>query len=551
MTASDKSSVDTDAPVLIAGGGLVGSTMAMILANHGIKSITVERNTSISNLPRAAYFNLRTLEIFREAGIEEQVRRQSEKEFVPEGALITMDCLAGKKIADIIPTLNEGVEALSPCRRLFISQPGLEPILRARAEQIGASVLEGHEVAGIEQDSTGVTITARSVTDGTERRLRGRYLVGADGAHSKVRDLLGIPFEGRGVFSNSITIYFTADLWPQLGDKPLSVIYINNPALGGFFRMNRDCQSGFLVINTVGDPKTNPDVANAAADISEGRLVEFVRAGAGIPELPVRIDGVSRWRATSDVAKKYREGRVFLAGDSAHLMPPNGGFGGNTGIHDAHNLGWKLALVLKESAGTELLDTYEQERRPVGRFTVEQAYARYVTRTATYLEARDYETVVDDILFELGYNYRSAAIVPEDNNYSVPGDPALTRGRPGSRAPHLWVEKQSDRISMIDLYGRGFVLLIGTDGEDWNHASAAVGKDFSDIDFKIVQIGGNGLRDVDEHFTEVYGITSNGAVLIRPDGFVAWRAETMPEDVSESINRVLQRILGRKQPGSP
>ena len=135
---------DIDAPVLIAGGGLVGLSAAMFLANHGIKSLAIERNVSVSTLPRAAYFNLRTLELFREAGIEDQVRRRSELEFVPEGALITMDSLAGRKIADIIPTLNEGVEALSPVRRLFISQPGLEPILRAQAEKTGASVLEGH-----------------------------------------------------------------------------------------------------------------------------------------------------------------------------------------------------------------------------------------------------------------------------------------------------------------------------------------------------------------------------------------------------------------------
>src|SRR6185295_7714515 len=120
------------------------------------------------------------------------------------------------------------------------------------------------------------------VDDDAECTLRGRYLVGADGAHSKVRELLGIPFDGRGVFSNSITIYFNADLSPQLGGKPLSVIYINNPAFGGFFRVEKDCQSGFLVVNTVGDPKSNPDAANAAKDTSEARLIEFVRIGAGV-----------------------------------------------------------------------------------------------------------------------------------------------------------------------------------------------------------------------------------------------------------------------------
>jgi 2-polyprenyl-6-methoxyphenol hydroxylase-like FAD-dependent oxidoreductase len=409
-----------DIPVLIAGGGLVGLSMAMFLAQHGIASLAIERRRGASSLPRAAFFHMRTLELFRAAGIEERVREQSALDFPPEGALIVMDTLSGKKLADIIPSLNEGVDAVSPCRRLFVTQPGLEPILRARAVEAGAKVLEGSEVTGVEQDARGVTVTARDVDSGAVRRLRGAYLVGADGAHSTVRERLGIPVDGRGVFSNSITIYFTADLSPQLGGKPLSVIYINNPTLGGFFRMSRDCQSGFLAINTVGDPKADPvAAANAAADTSEARLIDLVRAGVGDPKLAVRIDGVARWRATSDVARRYRDGRVFIMGDAAHVMPPNGGFGGNTGIHDAHNLAWKLALVLRGAAGPNLLSTYEAERQPAGRFTVEQAYTRYVTRTAPYLRATDFQPLAHDFNIELGYLYRSAGIAAEDDDPAV------------------------------------------------------------------------------------------------------------------------------------
>jgi 2-polyprenyl-6-methoxyphenol hydroxylase-like FAD-dependent oxidoreductase len=314
-------------PVLIAGGGLVGLSTAMFLAQHGVASLVIERLRGGSPVPRAAHFHLRTLELFRLAGVEDEVRRQSEQEFLPEGAIIAMDSLAGKKLADIIGSLNAGVEALSPCRRLFITQPGLEPILRRRARQAGAQVLEGHEIVALRQDAAGVTVTVRDVDSGAERTLAGQYLVGADGAHSKVRELLGIPFDGRGVFSNSITIYFEADLAPQMAGKPVSVIYINNPAFGGFFRLEKDCRSGFLGVNTIGDPKTNPDTANAAKDVSDGRLIELVRIGAGVPDLPVKITALARWRATSDVARRYQDGRVFLAGDAAHLMPPNGGFG--------------------------------------------------------------------------------------------------------------------------------------------------------------------------------------------------------------------------------
>jgi putative polyketide hydroxylase len=356
--------------------------------------------------------------------------------------------------------------------------------------------------------------------------------------------LLDIPFDGRGVFSNSITIYFHADLAPQLLGKQLSVIYVNNATLGGFFRMDKDCKSGFLAVNTVGDPKKDPKAASdAAADISEARLIELVRAGAGIPDLPVKIDGVARWRATSDVARKFREGRVFLAGDAAHLMPPNGGFGGNTGIHDAHNLAWKLALVLKGIAGPGLLDSYEVERKPVGKFTVEQAYTRYVTRTAPYLGAKDFEPPAADFNIELGYLYRSPAICAENGESKVHDDPRQTFGCPGSRAPHLWLERDGKKVSTIDLTRDSFLLLAGPEGEAWcgaaRNAAARVG-----LALDAYRIGGE-LRDPGGGFAAAYGLSDSGAVLVRPDGFVAWRAKERTDDPQATLTRAFDAILAR------
>jgi 2-polyprenyl-6-methoxyphenol hydroxylase-like FAD-dependent oxidoreductase len=529
---------------LIAGGGLIGLSTAMFLAQHAIRSLVVERLRGGSQLPRAAFFHMRTLEMFRAAGIEDEVREQSRKEFEPEGALVIMDALAGKKLADIIPSLNEGVDALSPCRRLFVTQPGLEPILRRRAQAAGAEVLAGQEAVGVEQDADGVTLTVQDADTGKQSKFRGQYLLGADGAHSKVRELLGIPFDGRGVFSNSITIYFHADLGPQLLGKQLSVVYINNATLGGFFRMDKDCKSGFLAVNTVGDPKKDPKAAaDAAADISEARLIELVRAGAGIPDLPVKIDGVARWRATSDVARRFREGRAFLAGDAAHLMPPNGGFGGNTGIHDAHNLAWKLALVLKGIAGPALLDTYEMERKPVGKFTVEQAYTRYVTRTAPYLGAKDFEPPADDFNIELGYLYRSPAICAENGEDKVHDDPRQTFGRPGSRAPHLWLERNGARVSTIDLTGGSFLLLAGQDGEALCSAARSAAAR-AGVALNTHRVGGD-LRDPGGAFTAAYGLSDSGAALIRPDGFVAWRAKAGGDDPQGALTRALNTILAR------
>ena len=525
-------------PVLIAGGGLVGLSAATFLAHQGIRSVTIERLRASSPLPRAAFFHMRTLEMFRTVGIESRVREQSARDFVPEGAIVAMDCLAGRKLADIIANLNEGVEAVSPCRRLFLNQPSLEPILRDRAREAGATILQGVQLIDVRQDSSGVSVTVEDVDGGNARELRGQYLIAADGGHSKVRECLGIDYEGRGVFSNSVTIYFTADLSPWIGNNAWSLIYVNNPVLHGFFRLNRSAQAGFFAINTLGDPKLDPQAAaNAVVDLSEGRLIDLVRTAVGDPNLAVRIDGYTRWRATANVAQKFQDNRVFIAGDAAHLMPPNGGFGGNTGIHDAHNLAWKLALVIRGHASPRLLDTYALERKPVARFTVEQAFSRYVARTAPWLESSQQpEPLVDDLDIELGYMYNSPL--------GIHADPRTTCGVPGSRAPHVWLMRAGKRLSTIDLTGH-YLLLAGAEGGSWVGAARSAAEHFGGLPLEAYCIGQD-FDDVEGGFPQAYGISRSGASLVRPDGFVAWRCEQSVRDAGVVLKDALSQSLGHQ-----
>jgi 2-polyprenyl-6-methoxyphenol hydroxylase-like FAD-dependent oxidoreductase len=536
MTADTNS----DVPVLFAGGGLVGLSTAMFLAQHGVRSLAIERLQRGSQLPRAAFFHMRTLELFRSAGIEGDVRTRSLEEFEPEGSIVLMDKLCGKVLKGFVPSLNEGVDAFSPCRRLFVTQPGLEPILRRRAEGTGASVLNGHEVIGFAQDAAGVTTTVRNCDTGEERTIRSKFLVGTDGAHSKIRELAGIEFDGRGVFSNSITIYFNAPLAPLLAGTNFSVIYVGNPHLGGFFRLDKDQNSGFLVVNTAGDT-SKPEASSPANDVREETLIAHVRHAAGVDDLPVTITGVARWRATSDVARRFRSGRVFLAGDSAHLMPPNGGYGGNTGIHDGHNLAWKLALVLNDAAGQRLLDTYDAERRPAAAFTVEQAYTRYVTRTAPFLGKQDFQPPADDFDIELGYLYRSSAIVPRSGDEAPQGvtheHPSGSKGRPGSRAPHVWIDRGGERMSTLDLFRGAFVLLAGPQGQAWIDAAASVAPEFAGLPIEMHVIGAE--------VADAYGITASGASLVRPDGFIAWRSPSDGAEPAGELGRTLAAILDR------
>jgi 2-polyprenyl-6-methoxyphenol hydroxylase-like FAD-dependent oxidoreductase len=533
---SDRESVpENEAPVLIAGGGMVGLCAAAFLAQRGIPSLTVERLKESSPLPRAAFFHMRTLEMFRSLGIEQAVREGSARDFVPEGAIVAMDSVSGRKLADIMPTLNEGVEALSPCRRLYLNQPNLEPILRERARQAGARIIQGASIEDVRQDADGVFLVVKDLESGRERELRGQYLIAADGGHSKVRERLGIRYEGRGAFSNSITIYFTADLSPWLGDKAWSIIYVNNPVLHGFFRMNRAAQAGFLAINTVGDPALDPEAsANAAADVSEAHLVELVRGGVGVSDLPVRIDGWTRWRATACVAERFQDGRIFIAGDAAHLMPPNGGFGGNTGIHDAHNLAWKLALVLKGYGGPRLLESYALERKPVAEFTVGQAFTRYVLRTAPWLKPiQPIDPQADDFDIELGYLYGAGD--------AIHADPRSTRGMPGSRAPHVWLNRASERVSALDLFGN-FTFFTGPAGDSWSQVAPAVAQQCGNLPLDVYRIGLD-LGDEAGCFCESYGLSDTGAALVRPDGFVAWRAERAVADPRAALKAALARNL--------
>lgn len=477
-----------EVPVLVVGGSLVGMSSAMLLGHYGVRSLVVEHHRGTAIHPRAAQITQRTMEIFRTVGVEQIVRRKSAEQFVQDGAILGVESLAGKEIAYYIANLNEGIRDLSPCERVFISQSLLEPLLKQRAEELGADLRFATEMTSFEQDAGGVTAHIRHRDTGETATVRARYMIAADGAHSRVRERLGIGMRGRGAFSNSITIYFRANVAPLLRGRNLSVIYVINPVLRGFFRIEIPFVSGFLAIIAVGDPEhPNTDVS---AGLTDQRCMELLHAALGVDDIPIHIEDVMRWQSEADTAERFREGNIFLAGDSAHVMPPYGGFGGNTGVQDAQNLAWKLAWVLQGAAPPALLDTYEQERRPVGEFTVEQAYSRYVTRTAPYLAPKGFQPVAHDMNVELGYCYDG----------KLHEHPNESKARPGTRAPHLWL---SEGCSTLDLLGRDYVLLAGP---EWNGAA----------DVKVHRIA-------HPDFPAAYGIPSSGAVLIRPDGYVASR----------------------------
>lgn len=252
------------------------------------------------------------------------------------------------------------------------------------------------------------------------------------------------------------------------------------------------------------------------------------------------------WELRAYVAERFQQDRIFLVGDAAHIIPPYGGLGGNTSIADAYNLAWKLALVIQGKADPRLLSTYDAERRLVAQSTMEQTVARhFMLRPDQQLETWQPVPILNYITVALGYCYHSVAILSSHNGYEYYEDPRWPTGRPGSHAAHLVLEREGKQCSVFDLFGRHFVLLTGKDGEAWCEAAKQVAERLG-LALHTYRIGHKSdYRDVEGCFTEAYGVTTSGAVLVRPDGFIAWRSEAMEAFPQQTLEGVFFQLTGR------
>lgn len=537
---------EQDVPVLIVGGSLVGLSTALFLGSHGIRSLLVERHPGTSIYPRAASFHQRTMELYRSVGLEEEIAEVAGREFVQNGGTVSVESLGGDEHEWYHVGSNQGVPSLSPSLGLFITQIGLEPILRRRAEDLGARVMYSTELVSLEEDAEGATAIVRDRDTGLERRVRARYVVAADGNRSSLRDRAGIALGGHGVISNSVTIYFHADVRTLLRGRVPSVVYVFNSHLRGFFRFAIAGDAGFLAVNATFDD-SGVRSADVGADLTEERCVELLRAAlGGGPDMPVRIDHVQEWAAAAVYAERMQDGHVFLVGDSAHAMPPTGGFGGNTGVHDAHNLAWKLAMVLKGNAGPGLLASYSDERQPVAELTVKQAYLRYVTRLEPDLATPDMVPMIDAAIVDMGYAYDSRAVLTENGG---PGfeDPRTPSGKPGTRAAHMKLVFNGAACSSLDLFCRGFVLLTGVEGDAWLESCSRVSNEAA-LDITAYRIGPEGDAVAEAGaFESAFGVSGAGAVLVRPDGIIAWRSPDAVADPDSTLLDVIRTVLAVDQ----
>jgi putative polyketide hydroxylase len=518
----------------------VGLAASLFLAEHGISSLLVERHRGTSIHPRARGINFRTMELFHELGLEAQIRAAG-SELVANSGMLIVETLAGTEHARIAMaepfSSSQSTRAISPTSGCMCAQDQLEPLLLAAARQHGSDVRFNTELVSFKQDLSGVTALVREQESGIQQTIDARYLIAADGPTSRIRQALGISTSGRGSLGHEINIYFSADLSDLVRGREFIICQVENPEASGLLLAINNTDLWLFQV------QYHPEQGETPEEFPPERCIDLLHKAIGLPRLPIEIKSMLPWEAAVRVADSFQQERVFLAGDAAHQMPPMGAFGMNTGIQDAHNLAWKLAAVLEGHAAPALLSTYDVERRPVAHFTAEQAGMRSA-RSAMDPTAANRAGLADTLVITAGYQYRSHALLSEDE-MPFALDHLDLHGQPGRRAPHLWLERAGTRLSTLDLFGSHFVLLAGEDGRGCCDAAQKIAAHLG-IDLDCYRIGPSGdLIDLEGRWYQRYDITTRGAVLVRPDGFVGWRSKDGEQQPERTLERVLNRLLCR------
>ena len=538
---------DDRVPVLIVGGSLVGLSASLFLGRLGIRHLLVEKHSDTSGHPRGRGNNLRTMELYRTAGVEALVR-EAASVLAENHGMLQADSLTTPDDEWLFKEMPGGrIARVSPSGWCLCSQNDLEPVLLKYTRELGGDVRFNTELTGFDQDGDGVRAELLDRATGERHTLRADYLVAADGPRSSVRQGLGIGQSGRGDLFSNVSLTFRAKrLADVVGERRFMACYLTNPEADGVLLPIDNVE------NWVFHVPWHPELGETLDEFTDERCITHIRAAVGVPDLEVEITGKASWRAAERVADRYADGRVLLAGDSVHEMSPTGAFGSNTGIQDAHNLVWKLAAVLNGWAGPGLLETYEQERRPVAVVTSERASARSAEhRHPGYAPPPGGGPQKGIMEVALGYHYPRGAVLGADPDGPVVPADFVPSGEPGSRAPHMWLTaRNGERRSTLDLYERSMVLLTGTGqaGSAWQAAARSVARRTS-VPLECHRVGTAADADLitepDKDWAVAHGTSDDGAVLVRPDGFVAWRTPGAADDPEGTLAQVLDDVLRR------
>lgn len=535
-------------PVIVIGAGPVGLCTAIELARRGIECLVVEKGDGRNEHPRANVVSPRSMEHFRRWGIDQQVIDAGLPRTHRTDVIFTTRLFGSEISRFSFPSIAECAKAdpplmgaypelaYSPYFKTAVGQNHLEPVLRAYAESLpGLTLAFNQEVVGLEQDSDGVQVMLSADSAGRRHPVHARYVVACDGARSFVRSELGVEMEGNPTLGQNVGVYFIAPGLVERAGLGTGILYWTlAPGAHGVFIAIDGREEWVLQRHLVaGESLEDFDAHQAVTDAM----------GA---DFPFTIRTVQPWVPRQLVAARYRIGRVLLAGDSAHLLSPTGGFGMNTGIGDAIDIGWKLAASFAGWGGPGLLDTYEAERRPIAwRNAVEATDNRRHLDTATpppeieensprgeesrktwAARIQTQKKHFAAVGIHLGYRYDESPIVIGDRTPAPPDDPMMycPTARPGSRAPHVWL---TSGRSILDMFGPGYTLLrFGVDAPDcggFRNAAQQLGVPLS-------------VADIDE--VAAAQLYAARLVLVRPDGHVAWRADAPPTDALAILRKV-------------
>jgi putative polyketide hydroxylase len=531
-------------PVLIVGAGAGGLAASALLAKYGVESMVVEKRREVFIYPKARNLSFRSLEVLRGLGLDDEVHAVADRvsDMVVKPTLNSAD----EKLAIDIDAVFAGLDQLSPEPSVqYCPQSSLEPMLLAETRRRGSEVRYGTELCSFEQDDTGVTAVLRDRDSAESGTIRADYLIAADGVHSGIRDSLRVTTSGHGALPIFVVfVYFRAP-WrkfvPHLSDG--DGVQVKNADVDGIFLVAQDDLGMFITTYF-------PGRGESAAQFTPEYCAEVLTKAIG-EQIELEIIEAAAWQPHEQVADQFQCGRVFLVGDSGHTMPPFKAGGANTAIQSAHNLAWKLAAVLQRAAEPALLSTYHAERHPVGRFAAHQSLTG---PTVALIDVKDEgpglppEEEASMFSLLIGYQYRSAAVVTDQPAPADPDAASLVeelRGQPGTRVPHVWVQHRGRRVSTLDLLGTRFTLLTTEDGAPWAAAAAGASAALG-IPIAVHQIGcGGDALDPDGEWAQATGLLPGGALLMRPDDFVGWRADRLPADPEHELRQALSAILAR------
>ncbi|MGZ7151507.1 FAD-dependent oxidoreductase [Bacillus sp. BC08] len=530
-------------PVLIVGGGLSGLASALFLAKHNINYLLLERHQSTAIHPKAGGITFRTMELFRELGLEQRIKLAGKALENCRGriAVHTIAEADKEELAQMRATqygndekLLQKIEEISPSKQMACYQIILEEMMLQKARTLGGDLSFYHELVSYEQNEHEVIATIRNRETEEESIIHCDYVIAADGAKSKIREQLGIRTEGRGTIGGYyMNIYFEADLSEFIqGDAFGFTMVLHSEVLGALIPVDNERRWIYHV-------SYDPLKGERPEDFTIERCKQIIQTAIGSTKIESEIVSVLPWEATESTAVKFQDNRIFLVGDSAHIMPPTGGFGSNTGIQDAHNLAWKLAAVIKGKANPKLLETYYEERYPVAKLTTE--YASSLLFRAANREEGSLNNM-DGLAVTVGYQYCSKAIIDDSSNPHRM-DIINLNGRPGTRAPHFFGMYEGGKVSILDLFDNNFVLLTEVENSTWAEAVFDVSSKLG-INIKVYSVGLRGDFITQENvFRELYGIENEGVVLIRPDGFIGWRSEKAVVNPDVILGEVMSNLL--------